>query len=70
MEILAGIYVGVAIAFYVIAIKQMKKRAYVDFEDLFFSFILFGIAWPVGIPIFCWLWFGLGDKILHFVNKK
>lgn len=70
MEIVSGIYVVIAVACYVFAVKQMKKRAYVDFEDLFFSFILFGLAWPIGIPIAGWIWLDVGDKILGWVNKK
>lgn len=72
MEILACIYVVIGLASYVLTIKNMKKTGYIDWEDLTNGFILFGIAWPIGIPVYLFSCYGrgIGDKILRWVNKK
>lgn len=70
MEILAGIYIVIGLLSYVYSIRQIKKTSYVTFEDLFMGCILFGAAWPIGIPAFWWNSRDIGGAILDWVNKK
>lgn len=64
------LYSVIAVLAYVRWVFWFRKRSWVNFEDLFFGFIIFGLLWPIGGLFAMWHKFEIGYVILRFVNKK
>lgn len=65
-----SLYIVVGLMVYLLSLTKIRKFSRINYEDLFWAFLVFGVLWPLGWSCYMLYTMKIPSRFLNWINEK